>query len=466
MSRLIPFLGLIALIAIAWVFSEHRRKFPWRTVMFGLGLQFVIAAMVFNPHARTVLLGVNDLVDVIIDAAQDGTRFLFGPLAAGPGEPGSIGFILALQALPIAIVVSALSAALYRLGVVQPVVRGFAWVFRRTLGISGAEALTASANIFVGVESALVVKPYLARMTRAEYLVLLNCGMATAASTVLAIYTFVLHGVFPTIAGHLASATLIAIPAAVVIARVLIPETMVSETAGAGAVTMHEDEAESSLMGAIMTGAMDGLKLCAGIVAALIAVKGLLAICELGLHATLTGVFHMTDPPTFIDLLAKPFEPLTWLMGVDVRDVSEVAHLLAQRLFTTELIAYQDLALHAAITDVNDVHYIHDPRSVVIASYALSGFAHIPSVAIFVGGTAAIIPSRRGDIAALGWKCLFAATLSTLMIGCIAAIFCTGDEVVLHGKTTAAPVGVVAPVGDVAGSATAAVTATGATTTK
>jgi CNT family concentrative nucleoside transporter len=460
--RLIPILGLVVIIALAWACSEHRRRFPWRTVLWGLGLQFAVAVLVFTPGlgTRTAFLWFNDLVDQVITAAQNGTAFLFGPLAAGPGQPGSVGFILAIQALPIAITVSALSALLYRLGLVQPVVRGFAWIFQRTLGISGAEALTAAANIFVGVESALVVKPYLARMTRAEYLVLLNCGMATAASTVLAIYTMILRPVFPGIAGHLASATLIAIPAAVLVARVLIPETQAAETAGAAPAAMHEEDADTSLTGAVMTGAMDGLKLVAGIAAALIAVLGLLGILELALHAAFTW-FKVPDPPTFIDLFSYPFRPLVWLMGVATDDVPTVAHLLAKRLFITELVAYGELAERAGTPGA-----IHDPRTVVIASYALSGFAHIPSVAIFVGGTAALIPARRNDIAALGWKCLFAATLSTLMIGCIAGIFANGDEVTLTpppASTGPAPASAPAPATSAPAAPATAVTPTSAT---
>jgi CNT family concentrative nucleoside transporter len=425
MSRLIALLGISALVLIAWALSERRREFPWRTALWGVGLQLALGALVFlSPWSRAVFAWCNDAVDALFAASLAGARFLVGPLAAGPGEPGSLGFILAFQALPIAIVVSALAALLYRLRVLQPIVRVFAHLFHRTLAISGAEALSGAANIFVGVESALVVRPYLERMTRSELLVLLTCGMATVASTVLGIYAIMLEPVFHGVAGHLISASIIAIPAAVVIAKVMLPESGEPETRGR--IPPDHEEATGSAMGAVITGAMDGLKLIAGIAAGLIALLGLVAIVDLLLAAVCArlGVAH---PPTLVSIASIPFYPLAALTGVSSADLGTAAHLLGERILKTEFVSYSDLAKLAHDGAISD------PRTVVIVSYALCGFAHIASVAVFVGGTAALVPSRRDDLARLGLKSLIAANLATLMVACVAGVFCSGSEVVLGG---------------------------------
>jgi CNT family concentrative nucleoside transporter len=420
MQRLIALAGLFALIAIAWAISERRRTFPWRTVLWGVGLQLAIGALVFlAPFSRSVFSWCNDVVDAAFGASLEGARFLFGDLANAQGK---VGFVLALQALPIAIVVSALAALFYRWRVLQPVVRGFALLFHRTLGISGAEALSGAANIFVGVESALVVRPYLARMTRSELLVLLTCGMATVASTVLGIYALMLGKVFPGAAGHLISASIIAIPAAVVAAKVMVPEDGVPETAAS--VPPDHEEMPASAMGAVVEGSMEGLKLIAGIAAGLIALLGLVAIVDKLLAAT-CGALGIAHPPTLVAIASLPFYPLAALTGVAPSDLGAAAHLLGERILKTEFVSYLDLAGLAERGE------LHDPRSVVILSYALCGFAHIASVAIFVGGTAALVPSRRDDLARLGLKSLVAANLATLMTASIAGIFCSGAEVML-----------------------------------
>jgi CNT family concentrative nucleoside transporter len=230
-QHLIPLLGFFALAGIAWLFSAHRRQIQWKPIAWGLGLQLLIGLLVFRlPGSRQIFLKLNDAVLSVLDASKSGTNFLFGPLAAAPGEQGSVGFVLAFQVLPIAIFVSAFAAALYHLNLLQPIVRLFARLFHRTLGISGAESLCAAANIFVGVESALVIKPYLDRMTRSELLLVLTSGMGTVASTTLGVYVLMLSKTFPQIAGHLLSASVISIPAAVVMTKLLLPETEIPET--------------------------------------------------------------------------------------------------------------------------------------------------------------------------------------------------------------------------------------------
>ncbi len=422
--HLISALGFFTFAGIAWLLSNNRRRVNWRTVTWGLGLQLVIGLLVFRlPGSRQLFLKLNDGVMALLEVSKAGTNFLLGPLAAGPGEPGSVGFILAFQALPIAIFFSALSAALYHLGILQFIVRLFARLFHRTMQISGAESLTGAANIFVGVESALVVRPYLEQMTRSELLTVLSTGMATAASTTLGIYTMMLSKSFPNIAGHLLSASVISIPASVVISKLLYPETETPETASA---LPPEDESSHArnLMSAIIEGATEGLKLAVGIATLLIAVLALVALLDklIGWPSQWLG---LTEPLTITKILSWIFYPLAALLGIARADLAEAAQLLGERVLLTEVVSYQDLA--QMITSGQ----ITDPRTVVILSYALCGFAHVASMAIFVGGTAALVPARRDDLASLGFRALLVATLATLMTGCVAGMFSDGSGVLL-----------------------------------
>ena len=417
-------LGLIVFAGIAWLLSDNRRKVAWKTIGYGLLLQLAIGLMIFRlPVSHRVLLWINDAVLALLDATKSGTVFLFGPLAASPGEPGSIGFILLFQVLPVAIFFSAFTSVLYYLRVLQWMVRGFAWLFYRTLKISGAESLCGAANIFLGVESALVIRPYLDKMTRSELLTVLTTGMATVASSTLGIYVVVLIGVFPQIAGHLISASVLAIPAAVVVAKLLIPETETPETQES---VPREDDANRprNLMSAIIEGAMDGLKLAAGISALLIAVLGLVALADKAL-GLVSSWFGVAEPVTFVKLLTWLFYPFAFLLGLQSSDIPTAARLLGERVILTEVVSYGDLA------QLVSSGQIANPRSVVILSYALCGFAHVASIAIFVGGTTALAPKRRDDLASLGWRALLAATLATLMTGCVAGIFSNGEGVTL-----------------------------------
>ena len=420
-------LGFLACLGLAWALSEDRRKIPWSAIGWGTALPLLVGVLVFLlPGSGPAMVAVNQFVVGGLDAALAGARLVFGPLAAGPGQPGSIGVILLCQVFPIAIVVSALSAVLYQIGLLQIVVRWFAVVFHRLLGISGAEALTASANLFVGVESALVVRPYLERMTRSELLVLLAAGMATSASTVLGLYVLTVNQIFPGAAGHLAAATLMAVPAAIAIAKLLVPERESPVTAG-WVPGDAEPKNPGGILGAVISGAMDGLHLVLGLAACLIAIIGLLAMAD-WLLALTAGWVRTGPPPTIAGLLGWLFWPVAWLAGVAPADVAVMGQLLGKRLIAGEYLAYLDLVAAAKSGA------IHDPRTVVVASYVLCGFAHLASVAIFVGGTAALVPSRRADLARLGPKALLAATLATLMTGCIAAMFCSGNEIVLAAQ--------------------------------
>jgi concentrative nucleoside transporter, CNT family len=417
-------IGFLVFAGIAWLFSADRKSISWRTVAWGLVLQLCIGLLVFRlPGSRQLFLWLNDAVLALLNSSKSGTRFLLGPLAAEPGESGSLGFILAFQVLPVVIFFSAFTAALYHLRLLQPVVRAFAKVFHRTLGISGAEALYGASQIFVGIESALVVRPYLDRMTRSELLMLLTTGMCNVASSTLGLYVAFLRGVFPQIAGHLLSASVISIPAGVVMAKMFLPETSTPETL---AHIPPEDPSTRSrnLMAAIIEGATDGLKLAAGIATLLIAMLGLVALIDevLWLPSAWLG---LRQPLTLVTLLSWAFYPLVALLGIPLADVPKAAWLLGERVILTEVVSYQDMAQMAAAGG------FVDPRTVVILSYALCGFAHIASVAIFVGGTAALAPSRRDELASFGLRALLAATLATLMTACVAGMFSTGEGVLL-----------------------------------
>jgi CNT family concentrative nucleoside transporter len=422
--RLISFAGFLAFAGIAWLLSNSRRKVSWKTIAWGLGLQLIAGALIFRlPGSHRIFLWLNDAVLALLNASKSGTAFLFGPLAAAPGEAGSVGFILIFQVLPVAIFFSAFTAALYHLRVLQRLVRVFALLFHRTMKISGAEALCGASNIFVGVESALVVRPYLERMTRSELLTVLTTGMATVASSTLGVYVAFLTGLFPQIAGHLLSASVLSIPAAVVMTKLLMPETEKPETL-TGVPPEDESSRSRNLMSAIIAGAMDGLRLAAGISALLIAVLGLVALAD-KLLGLVGSWFGLAEPLSIVRILGWLFYPFAFLLGIPSGDVSEAARLLGERVILTEVVSYQDLAGMISNGSVTDA------RTVVILSYALCGFAHVASVAIFVGGTAALAPSRRDDLASLGGRALLAATLATLMTGCVAGIFTSGEGILL-----------------------------------
>lgn len=424
LPHLTSLMGFFVFAGIAWLLSSHRREVRWRTIIWAMGLQFLLGLLIFRlPATRQIFVWLNDAVMALLDVSKAGTTFLLGPLAAGPGEQGSIGFILVFQALPIAIFFSAFTAILYRLGIMQLIVRFFAVIFHRTMGTSGAESLCGASNIFVGVESALVVKPYLERMTRSEMLTILGSGMATVASTTLGIYVAFLSKTFPQIAGHLISASLLSIPAVVVMTKLMLPETEEPETA-TGIPPDPPELRSGNLMSAVITGAMDGLKLAAGISTLLIAGLGLVALVDklLALPGKWLG---LAEPLSLVRILSWIFYPLAAMLGIVRADIAESARLLGERVILTEVVSYQELAQMIASGQ------LADPRTVVILSYALCGFTHFASVAIFVGGMAAIAPSRRDDLAGLGFRALVAATLATLMTGCIAGIFSNGQDVLL-----------------------------------
>jgi CNT family concentrative nucleoside transporter len=424
--NLLSLVGCFALGSLAWLIGGCRRPFPRRTVM-GSGLLLMgIGIVVFwLPPTRIALLWLNAVVLAMLESSNAGAEYLFGPLAMSPGQSTatgdpSVGFVLATQILPAVVFFAAMMAALYHLRLIQPVVRLLGRLFHRTLELSGAEALAGSSNVFFGVESATTVRPYLERMTRSELLTVLTCGMSTVASTTLAMYVLFLQDVFPRIAGHLISASVLSIPAAAMISKLILPETGQPETRGA-VPPLEQAERHGNTMAALAAGAWDGLKLAAGIATLLIAVLGVVALFDLLLVRISSPLAESLGGPVDLRrILGWIFTPLAWLLGIETTDVAEAGRMLGERLVRTEVVAYQRLAELALASSVS-------ARTLLILSYALCGFTHVASVGIFVGGFAALAPARRDDLAALGLRALAGATLATLMTGALAGLFYYGQ---------------------------------------
>lgn len=429
--NLVSFAGIFVLIGFAWLLSTDRKAVNPRLIFFGVALQLLFAVFIFVvPFGSKFFLAVNDLVVKFLDSASAGTKFVFGRLALPPGttnEVGeeSLGFILAFQALPTIIFFAAIMSALYYVGVMQWLIEIFSKAFTWLMRISGAESLCAASNIFVGVEAATTIRPYLKDMTRSELCTILTAGMATIASSVLALYVFILKGQFPTIAGHLVSASILSAPAAIVMSKVLLPETGKPVTLGVEVKPHYEKE--SSIMEAIINGANAGLKLVFGIVALLIAFLGILALLDSALGWA--GVHIGFGPEmSFTKILGYVFYPFTLVIGVPPSDAMEVAKLIGERAVATEVKSYQDLAV------LLSSGALKDPRSAFLATYALCGFAHVASLAIFVGGIAALVPERTRDLSEVGFRALLAATLACLMTAAVAGTFYTHGSILLGGQ--------------------------------
>ncbi len=414
-ESIVSLLGLVGFMIIAWLFSVARTNVNWRVVIWGLILQFSFAAFIFLVPAGTkVFLAINEFVVKVLDCAARGSEFAFGTLAISPGKEGSLGFILAFQALPTIIFFSALISLLYYCNIMPLMIRFFARIFTTLMKISGAEALTVSSNIFVGVESAFTVKPHIKNMTRSELCTMLTAGMATVGSNVLALYVFTLKDVFPTIAGHLVSASILSAPAAIVMAKLIWPETEVPETLGKD-VRPHYDKPDNYFL-AIIDGAQEGVKVILGITALLIAVLGLTALLDMFL-----GYIH--SELSLKAILGYIAYPLTYMLGVTPADVPHIAVLIGEKLVLTEVVAYLDLAQLLA------GNVLTDPRSAVIATYALCGFTHIASMAIFVGGISTLAPEKTKEISQVAFRALLAATLACLMTGSVAGVFYSGAAI-------------------------------------
>jgi CNT family concentrative nucleoside transporter len=409
MLKLTSGLGLVALLGIAWLMSEHKRLFPWRTVLWGLALQFIIAIFVLHTRAGLAFFDAcQHLVDRFIGFADEGNRLVFGPLAKPAVLAPAFGpdntFFFAITVTGTIILVSAASTLLYHYGILQVIVRGMAWVMRRIMGTSGSETLAAAANIFMGqTEAPLVIRPYLPHMTRSELNCLMIGGFANIAGGVLAVYS----GMLKIPAGNLITQSVMSAPAALLIAKVLLPETERSETAG-GATAKIEKETING-MDAVCVGASEGMKLAINVIAMLIAFTAIVAAAN-WLLGHLVGPFgwHTAKPlQEFFGYLNAPF---AWLMGVPARDCLAIGQILGERIVLNEFFGYISLTAQRPSLD---------PRSYTLATYALCGFANFASVAIQIGGIGALVPNRRPDLVRLGLKAMVGGLIACYMTACI-----------------------------------------------
>ncbi|MFN0066881.1 MAG: NupC/NupG family nucleoside CNT transporter [Limisphaerales bacterium] len=409
-------LGMAVFIALAWACSLDRRRFPWRIVLTGLGLQFVFAVLILKTRlGRALFEGAQAAVTKLIGFANDGAGLVFGPLADADALTRGFGagnaLVLAITLTATIILVAALSALLYHWGVLQRVVAAFGWVMRRVMGTSGSESLAAAANVFMGqTEAPLVVQPYLKSMTRSELMALMTGGMATIAGGVGAVYASL--GVAAgeaNMAGHLLTASVMSAPAALLIAKVMLPETAVSVTAG-GAPAQVERTTRNAV-DALCTGAGDGLKLSLNVIAMLIAFTAVVALANYLLGLALEPLVGRTV--TFQQILGWVNAPLAWLMGIPARDCMLVGQFLGERIILNEFVGYLSLTGQRGAME---------PRSFIIATYALCGFANFASIAIQIGGIGALEPSRRADLADLGLRAMVGGLLASYITACLAGL--------------------------------------------
>lgn len=401
MERMISGAGLLCMIALAYGCSTNRRAIKWRPVLTGILLQIVLGFLVLKTSAgRAVFEAAKNFVNQVTGYTAQGSTFLFGPLAAD----SNIGYIFAIQVLPTIIFVGSLTAVLYHIGFMQKIVQGFAWVMVRLLKTSGAESLSAAANIFVGqTEAPLIVKPYLARMTRSELMALMSGGFATIAGGVLIAYAGM--GID---AGHLLSASVMSAPAALICAKMIIPETETPETIGTVKTTFEKNSV--NMIDAATTGAGDGLRLALNVGAMLLAFVALIAMLN-GLLGW-AGSWFGLESLTFERLLGLLLAPLAWIMGIPWQDAITAGGLLGEKTVLNEFVAYAHLHQTEGLS----------PRTVTILTYALCGFSNFSSIAIQIGGIGALVPERRHELSRLGLRAMIAGTLACFMTACIAGI--------------------------------------------
>jgi CNT family concentrative nucleoside transporter len=394
---------------VAWLLSENRRVFPWRTILAGLTLQIAIAVLMLKaPLFRQIFLGLNSVVITFQEATQAGTSFVFGYLGGGPlpfveTRPGG-SFSLAFQALPLVLVIGALTALFYYWRILPKVVQAFSWVLRKSMGIGGALGVVASGCIFLGmIESPLLIRPYLCKMTRSELFAMMVTGLSCIAGTMLVLYATVLQGVIPDAFGHILTASIIHAPAALVLASVIVPETG-PQTLG-GEISSYE---ATSAMDALAKGTWDGLQLLFNIVAILIVFVALVKLVNIGLgqFADVAGA-----PLTLERILGTLMAPVVWLIGVPWEEARTAGALMGTKVVLNEFLAFIDLSkLPQAALGV---------KSRMIMTYAMCSFANLGSLGILIGGLGSLCPERRDEITAMGVKALIAGVLASLMTGAI-----------------------------------------------
>ncbi|MCR1951061.1 NupC/NupG family nucleoside CNT transporter [Clostridium sp. DSM 100503] len=404
MERLVGIIGVVVIIGIAFLLSENKKKINWKLVITGLILQIVFAILILKvPVGRTIFEGASNAITKLLDFTKEGTDFLFGPLADSNG----IGFVWVVQILPTIIFFSALMGVLYYLGIMQFIVKFIAKFIGKLLGTSGSETLSAVGNIFLGqTEAPLLVKPFVKDMTRSELLAIMVGGMATVAGGVMAGY--VAMGVN---AGHLLAASIMAAPAGLIIAKILVPETEESKTKNSTDISV--ENTASNIVEAAANGASDGLGLALNVAAMLLAFIALLALVNFIIGA-IGGLFGFPEL-SFQWILGKLFSPLAFVMGVPTVDISAAGSLLGQKIILNEFVAYSELANLIKLDMLQ-------PKTTMILTYALCGFANFSSIAIQIAGIGGLAPDRKGTIAKLGFKALIGGVLATCLTATIAGI--------------------------------------------
>lgn len=387
--------GIAGLVLIAWIASENRKAVPWRAIWAGLLLQLALALLLLKlPYAKEAFLALNDALLALEKATQAGTSLVFGYLGGGPApfvvSHENSNFILAFRALPLVLVISALSALLFHWRVLQVVVRAISWLLERTMRVGGVVGLSAAANVFVGmVEAPLVIRPYLARVSRGELFAIMAGGMASIAGTVLFLYASILGRIMPDAVAHLLIASIVSAPAALVIAFVMVPPA--GETTG-GALELQSEA--SSSMDALTRGTLDGAQLLINIIAMLVVFVALVTLVNLAIA-----------PYSLQGLLGWLLAPLAWLAGVPWAEAQAGGLLLGTKTVLNELVAYIELSGMSGLSE----------RSRLLMTYALCGFANFGSLGIMIGGMSTLCPERRAEIVSLGLKSIVAGTLATCL---------------------------------------------------
>ncbi len=405
MTRLTGLLGLAVLLMLAWAFSTDRRRIRWRTVAWGLGLQFAFALVVLrSAWGQRAIAAAGAGVNTLLGYAFAGSSVVFGALGLKQSPAGPI---VAFQVLPTIIFISALFSALYALGVMQLVIQLFARVMQATLKVSGAESLNVAASIFMGqTEAPLTIRPFLPGMTRSELMTLMTSGMAHVSGGIMAAY--ILNGIQ---AKDLLSAVIMTAPGTILVAKMLVPETETPATAGVVHMPRDEQHEGENLLAAVARGTIDGGRLAVNV--------AIMLISFLALIALVNGIFGWAHghaawfPPTLETVLGWLFAPVAWLIGIPWRSAPLVGSFLGTRMALNELVAYGALGAHRAALD---------PRSFTIATFALCGFANLSSIGIQIGGIGALAPARRNELAQLGVRAMLAGTMANLMSASIAGL--------------------------------------------
>ncbi len=411
-------LGIGIFLSIAFLVSENKKRVVWRTILTGLLLQFALALLILGipklgvgAPLRFVFEAFTQLIDRFMAFTQEGSKFVFGPLAE---TKDSWGFVFAFQVIPTILFFSSVTAVAYHLGLLQKVVKAFAWLMRRTLGVSGPESLAASAEIFLGqTESPLLIKPYLPTMSRSEIFALMTGGMATVAGGVLAAYVGLLKGRIPDIAGHLLTASVLAAPAALVIAKLMVPESQKDSKTEKSETSIDLPlPNDANIIDAAARGASEGLKLGLNVAAMLICFIALIALGN-SVVSSLNGFVFGVENMDLSRILGFVFSPIAFLIGVPWADCGQIGNILAEKVVLNEFVAYIHLAdFGAQLSD----------RGVTLASYALCGFANFASIGIQIGGTGAMAPTRRAEIAQMGLKAVLAGNLASFLTAAVVSL--------------------------------------------